>query len=384
MLATLPSRDSLCRRLVPRTVSNPVTADRSPRIGPALNASLDAIYVLAAVRTPRGRITDFRVTDVNSRALKLIGATRRSQLIDHRLSALMPSVRANGFFDEYVRVVKTGRPSERVVSAVSPPWRHARWTQAKHLHRQIIRLGDGVLVTVRDVTGQKNAEAVLHALPRHISDAQDAERRRVARELHDGVSQLLVSARFRLREAQRLAGRTGDAALNENLGRADYALGQALGEVRRISHALRPRQLDDMGLVAALSNLVDGFRERTGARVTYRSVRSLPELPAGVAETLYRIAQEALTNVERHARARHLRVVLQRNARRLVLRIADDGRGLAAARPSRESGLGLLHMRERAESTGGSLTVAARNGGGTEIAVDIPLPARPGRTSRRG
>lgn len=348
---------------------------RPYQLGAAINASLDAIYVLTTVRNARGRITDFHVADVNVRGLRLIGATR-GMLIGQSAGKLMPSIRANGFFDDYVRVVQTGWPVEQVV-LMRPPWRHAKWSAAKYLHRQVIRLGDGVLVTVRDVTTQKEAELALRALPRHISRAQDAERQRVARELHDGVSQLLVSARFRLDEAMRLLESANGARMQ--VDRARQTMVQAIHEVRRISHALRPRALDEFGLLAALSALLAEFQERTRIVVDYRKPRSARVLPSAVAENLYRIAQESLLNVERHAAARNVRVALRANARQITMTIEDDGRGIDPKRVSRSSGLGLLHMRERAESLDGTLLVGARGHRGTLITVQMPLhPAEKG------
>lgn len=336
-----------------------------------MNASLDAIYVYDAVRNARGKIVDFRFADVNTRGLKLLGVTR-ARLIGRSIIKLSPRVLTNGVFEEYLQVIATGRPLVKVVPFAAP-WPNARWREPKQLHYQIMRLGDGVLITVRDVTAQKRAEAALRALPRHISEAQETERRRVARELHDGVNQMLVAARFRLREAQRLSEKTPDATLAEHVRRAEHAVGQAVSELRRISHGLRPQQLDDMGLVAALRSLFADFRERTRVRVSYRPSKPWCDLPAPIAETLYRIAQEALTNVERHARARQVRVRLQHTPQQIALRIADDGRGLAPSPRENVAGLGLLHMRERAEAAGGSLRVSARAGAGTEILVQIPL-----------
>jgi two-component system NarL family sensor kinase len=285
--------------------------------------------------------------------------------------------------EQYAQVIESGRTVEKI-SSFPAPWRHAKWRGPKQLHYQIRRLGDGVLVTVRDVTAQKRAESALRALPRHISQAQEAERRRVARELHDGLNQLLVAARLRLREALRLAGNTPDRTLVQHVERAEVALGQAVNEVGRISRALRPRQLDDMGLAAALSNLFADSQERSGMRIDYRSTKSLGDLPTGVAESLYRIAQEALTNIERHAHARRVRVRLHHTPKTLTLTMADDGRGMLL--PDRESaaGLGLLHMRERAESAGGSLLLSTRHGLGTEIQVEIPLAKRKSKTRRHG
>ena len=346
------------------------------RVAPAITASLDAVYVLSAIRDDDGKIVDFRYADVNARGLRLIGA-RRAMLINRRVSRVMGAIR---LFEQYVQAVESGRAIEKV-GTFAAPWRHAKWREPKHLHYRIRRQGDGVLVTARDVTAQYRAEAALRALPRYISQAQETERRRVARELHDGVNQLLVAARFRLREAQRIADGKSDAVLLQHVTRAAHALGLAVTEVRRISHGLRPRQLDDMGLIAALASLFTDFQERTGLRVHYRSAPGAANLPTEVAESLYRIAQEALTNIERHAQARHVRVRLQRTSRQVTLTLADDGRGMLLSDTESAAGFGLLHMRERAEAAGGSLLISTRHGLGTELRAEIPLRGK--KTRRR-
>lgn len=350
---------------------------RPYQLGAAIDASLDAIYVLTAVRNARGRVVDFRVADVNVRGMRFIGATR-AMLIDQSATKLMPAIRTNGFFDDYVRIVQTGEPVEHVM-LMGPPWRHAKWSGTKYVHRQVIRLGDGVLVTIRDVTKQKEAELALRALPRHISRAQDAERHRVARELHDGVSQLLVSARFRLDEAFRIL--TNPSGARGHVDRARRTLAQAIHEVRRISHALRPRALDEFGLLAALSALLEEFQTRTGIGVHHRKPRSYRALAPAVAENLYRIAQESLTNIERHASAQCVRVALRASTKQITMTIEDDGRGISTSRLNRSHGLGLLHMRERAESLGGTLLVGKRGRRGTLITVQIPL-ARVGKEAK--
>lgn len=148
----------------------------------------------------------------------------------------------------------------------------------------------------------------------------------------------------------------------------------ALGEVRRISHGLRPRALDDLGLAPALRALVSDFRIRTGIGLTLYLPRRWPRLPAAPEQGLYRIAQEALTNIERHAEARKVHVRLARTDRTVRLFICDDGRGLTPGRRrTSASGLGLRHMRERAELAGGTFELTPARGGGTMVSVELPV-----------
>lgn len=334
------------------------------RLRAAREASLDAFILFESVRDARGKIVDFRCIDANQRGLELAGASRE-QLIGSRMSERFPGLRRSNFFAGHVRVVETGVALEEEFPM------EAAYFKAKWVHHQVVKVGDGFASVTRDITDRKQAENMLKALPRRIIEAQEAERRRVARELHDGVSQLLASARYRLH------------ALNEGLPAARCPLAQgaqeaverASREVRRISHGLRPSELDDLGLAAALRALMTDFENRTGLAATLHCARLDPRLPADREEACYRIVQEALTNIERHAQARRvtLKLTLSRTVVRLVIR--DDGRGLG--RDKRTAGLGLVHMRERAELMGGTCHIGPAPGGGTEIIARLPLPARP-------
>lgn len=342
------------------------------RLRAAMEASLNAVFTFTAVRNARGRITDFRFTEANARGLAFVGATRR-QLLGGLMCELMPINRTAGFFARYVKVVETGKPLQETFQ-LEAPWRRTKWDGPKWLHHQVVRLGDGMLITVSDITEQKRMEEDLRALPRQLTQAQEAERRRVARDLHDGVNQMLAAAHIALRHAQELG--TDQAALRAKLlANAIKAVGQTVVEVRRISHGLRPSALNDLGLSAALSGLLTDFADRTGIGFEWSRRRPVPRIPPAPAEVLYRIAQEALANVERHSRANRVTVGLGVRRGRVTLALRDNGRGFILGRMDPVSGYGLLHMRERAEFAGGTLVVTTAPGRGTKIAVSLPLPA---------
>ncbi|WGH78281.1 cache domain-containing protein [Jannaschia ovalis] len=224
----------------------------------------------------------------------------------------------------------------------------------------------GFLITVRE---RRLADAKLKALTQRVLDTQEEERGRVARELHDSISQLLVGIRYKLELARRLAAR-GDAKAEEALDGAIAGLQGALGEVRRISHDLRPGVLDDLGLGPALKTLCEGFEQRTGIPVAFRTVVFRNRLDIEAKTALYRIAQEALTNIERHAGASGVSVALFGHRRGATLRIEDDGRGMERA----GQGLGLRNMAERIEQLDGTLTIAPGAGGrGTVVEAVVPL-----------
>lgn len=220
-----------------------------------------------------------------------------------------------------------------------------------------------------------SAESALRELPRLIRDAQEAERRRVARDLHDSVNQILSAVKFRLQSVEEKLAPREDAAWRDVL-KAQVHLEKAMQEVRRISRNLRPSELDDLGLVPAVRSLTEEFAERTGVRVEL-GFAGLPEkLPADTELNLYRIFQEALGNIERHAHARVVEVQLALEGPILRARIRDDGRGFDPHRPRAgggRTGMGLVDMRERAEFVGGRCAVSSAPGQGTEIVIEMPL-----------
>jgi two-component system NarL family sensor kinase len=231
----------------------------------------------------------------------------------------------------------------------------------------------GLVVNLNE---QRKADARLRDMARQIVMSQEVERARVARELHDGVSQWLVSVKY-LFEAALEGARTkrGDDMV-QPLQAGLQRLREVLGEVRRISHDLRPALLDDLGLPRALEHLSQEWQQRSGVSVDFQS-DALPELPEAVATALFRVAQEALGNVENHAQARQVRMRLVRAFDQgLRLEISDDGRGFdpqAVARGARR-GLGLTHMRERMEILGGQLELGS-GADGTLIKATLPASA---------
>lgn len=224
----------------------------------------------------------------------------------------------------------------------------------------------GLALNIRE---RRLADAKLKALTQRIIDAQEEERGRVARELHDSISQILVSVRYALELAQRRLNQS-DARASESLDKGLGALGQAIQEVRRISRDLRPGVLDDLGLGPALQTLTDDYSARTGIEVEFRAVVFRNRLDDDARIALYRIAQEALTNIERHSGARRVDVSLRGHRTGAVLRIADNGQGMTDS--GRQSGLGLRNMAERMEQLGGTLMVTS-GGAGTVIEAQVPL-----------
>jgi two-component system sensor histidine kinase UhpB len=197
--------------------------------------------------------------------------------------------------------------------------------------------------------------------------AQEAERRRVARELHDEIGQTLTAVTI---QAERAA--EGDPGLaSQALQQIADAVQESLEEVRRIARELRPEALDDLGLVNALIALCTRIGAQGELRVRRDLQGRLPILPADVELVIYRIAQEALTNALRHSAAGTVTVSLTADARGVTLRVADDGDGMPTELPRDTAGI--AGMRERALLVGGRLTIGPGPGQGTEVHLTIPL-----------
>ncbi len=235
----------------------------------------------------------------------------------------------------------------------------------------------GLVVT--DMTAARRNEELLRALTHRVVQVQEAERGRVALELHDNITQLLCGILVRSQTlADKLSARDGPA--KREAVKLRKLLGQTADEVERISRNLRPGVLDQLGLVEVLRDTGTKFATRTGVSVKLACVELVTRLPAEIELTLYRIFQEALKNIEKHACSRHVTVRLTRQGGFIQLAINDDGIGFDPdhypARRRGSDGLGLLSMRERATYIGGDLNVKSARGAGTTIRAQIPLMDR--------
>ena len=230
--------------------------------------------------------------------------------------------------------------------------------------------------TAQDVTELRQAEqalqqhaAQLQALSWRLLEVQEAERRHLARELHDEVGQLLTGLRFQLKN-----GTQPPDALNTRLQQARAIVDEVLERIRGLSFDLRPAALDHLGLVPALLALFERYTEQTGVQVSFKHQGVEDGLGGEVQTAAYRIVQEALTNVARHAGVGGATVRLWAAAGLLSIQIQDRGRGFdpEAGLASPRSG-GLAGMLERARLLGGQLTVESRPGSGTQITAELPL-----------
>jgi PAS domain S-box-containing protein len=244
----------------------------------------------------------------------------------------------------------------------------------------------GVMV---DVSAMKRADAELRrsqdelrALSARLESVQEEERGRIAREIHDELGQVLTGLKMDLAW---LAGRLPDGSLD--LGEKVAAMGGlvdgALQSVRRIAAELRPALLDTLGLAAAIERQAAEFQARTGIPCTCTTRLGEPPLDPALAAALFRIFQEALTNVARHAGASRVAVRLVEEGDNAVLEVRDNGRGITVEELASQDGLGITGMRERARALGGDVAIIGTPAAGTRVTASLPRRGRP-RTSRRG
>lgn len=215
----------------------------------------------------------------------------------------------------------------------------------------------------------------LQQLSAQVLSAHEAERKRIARELHDDTAQALTSILVRLRLLERS---TGDGAVKQNVEELRELTGGALDSVRRMAVDLRPTALDDLGLVAAVRSYCEKFSRSWGIEVEVTAAGIKRRLPPQAELVLYRVVQEALTNVAKHAAASRARVSLRRRSNVVTMTVRDDGQGFDPAKVSAKegSGLGLFGMRERLALVGGLAEIDSAPGRGTTITARVPLHDR--------
>ena len=323
---------------------------------------------------------DFRYTYANARAEKETGLQPGTMLGKTPGELGIPKPVVDILTRALRNVFETGRPMVAELPYPSPGG-ETFWEA-----RFIPEFGeDGTVRSVlnvgRDFTEKKRLEQVaqartqeVQALAASLLTAQEDERRRVSRELHDQICQQLASL------AIDIGGLTTDfpppKGAEGRVANLRARLVKASEEARHLAYELHPSMLDDLGVVASLRALCQEFSERApGVAVEFSEVVMPASLPREVASCVYRIAQQALENVAEHARAKHVSVALALQKGNVLLTIADDGAGFDPAAVKSRGGLGLIGMEERARLVNGKLTITARPGHGARIAVKIPLSA---------
>lgn len=238
------------------------------------------------------------------------------------------------------------------------------------LHRKTAELAREIAERRAAEVRVRESEEKLRALAAHLISVREEERAHVAREIHDELGQVLTGLKM---DIAWLARELPDAGARDKTDSMGRLVDSTIQTVRRIATRLRPEVLDDMGLVAAIGWQANEFQKRTGIRCRMTLPPESEILSEDVAITIFRIFQEILTNVARHAQASRVDVLLTRDTDRVVLDVGDNGVGIEPGEADRKLSLGLLGMQERALRLGGSVAVTGARGEGTRVAVSIPV-----------
>jgi signal transduction histidine kinase len=225
----------------------------------------------------------------------------------------------------------------------------------------------------------------LRDLSRQVLSAQEDERKKISRELHDVIGQTLTGINIRLATLKKESA-SATKELDRNIAHTQRLVEHSVSIVHRFARELRPAALDDLGLIPALHSFMKSFTERTGVRVSLTAYAMVERMDTAKRTVLYRVAQEALANVARHARASRVEVIIQKLAQSICMKIKDDGQsfrvdGVLHANGSKR--LGLLGMRERLEMVDGSFDVESTPGKGTTIIAQIPFGKIRARKARK-
>jgi signal transduction histidine kinase len=276
--------------------------------------------------------------------------------------------------------------AEEALKRVEAELQRERDQLEKHVQERTAELSTANRALQAEAEHRRRAEAAHQQLLRRLSDAEENERGRISRELHDRLGQDLTALKLGLQ----ILGKQGPfpSAVQESVARLEKLTEGLMRDIHRLAWELRPSALDDLGLELALRRYSEEWSEKSGVPLDFHSDGLDGErLPLELETALYRVAQEALTNVLRHARARRVSLLLERRGSVVSLIVEDDGCGFDAEAmlqaPAAEAKLGLLGMMERVKLVGGSLTFESAAGKGTGVFVRLPLraPGQSGRTS---
>ncbi|MFH0962826.1 MAG: PAS domain S-box protein, partial [Planctomycetota bacterium] len=355
---------SLCRDITERKRAEEALRESEERHRSIIEQLNDVYY-----RTDR----DGRITMMSPSAAHLFGFPSTSEMIGRpieslwqdpsRRAALLASIGERGFVRDYeTTAVRTdGTPFAVAVSS--------------HYVRDASGAADGVEGIIRDITERKQTEVALRALARHVDSVREEEHIRIARQIHDELGQALTALRLDLTWVGRKIPK-GNTALRRRIDAAVALTDATIAVGQRIAGELRPPILDDLGLVPALEWYAQHFAKRSGLRIELDVGAEEPVVPDHLAVTAYRIVQEALTNVARHAQATHARVRLGEQDGALTIEIRDDGQGFPEEAIRNPRSFGIVGMRERADSHGGALVITSSPGAGTTVRVTFPLERR--------
>lgn len=321
--------------------------------------------------------TDGRFLLVNRKLQELFNLPAE-RLLGQTRSVALPAVIAEQHRRNDLDVMRAGQTAVFEEKNEEADGLHYYWTTKFPLRNeadQIYAVG-GISI---DITERKQAQqqveesrAQLRALAAHLESVREEERRGIAREMHDELGQTLTSIKIDVAWLARHLPPVAKPQSDKVAGLLDL-IDAAITQMRGLIAQMRPGLLDDLGLVAALDWLAQDFQYRTGIVCDTQLPADDVPLAPDRAVALFRICQEALTNVTRHAQATRARLELVVSADQLTLKVSDNGRGIRPAEAASPEAFGLLGMRERALMLGGAMTIGAGHDGGTCVSVAMPL-----------
>jgi PAS domain S-box-containing protein len=318
-----------------------------------------------------------RIIELNSAAEKIFAFSRSKFIGENVIEVIPPSFKP--WFLSGLAIGFSGGKGPTLGSRIEMPALRADGSRfSAEFAITPITLTEHPMFTlyIRDITQRKRAEAELRSLPQRILRAQEAERSRIAQELHDGINQLIASVKMRLHKVESSLPDLKPAA-REILRRCDQVLVRVLEENRRIAHNLRPAELDNLGLSAACSSFCNEVQSRTNLKIEFRITSPKRRLPSAIELHLFRIIQEAINNITKHARAKLIKLQIQVRSDLVLLKIQDDGQGFdpiaVEAGKKIRHGLGLTNIRERALAMNGDCEIKSQPKRGTTIIVRVPL-----------
>jgi PAS domain S-box-containing protein len=363
----------ILRDVTERVRAESLLARSEARLRGILDSAMDAIITV----DERQRIVMF-----NAAAEAMFGCPQ-SEAIGAPLSWFIPE-RFRGSHADHVRRFGEAGVSSRRMGGLRVVTGLARDGREFPIDASISQASDAggkfYTVILRDVTGRVRAEEALRESKEELQElatashaAREQEQSRIARELHDELGQALTALKMMVAWIDQKTGRA-DLEMAGKLDRMAKLIDNTLEATRRISAELRPLILDDLGLVPALESVVEGFVERTGIACDFKAEEGL-DLEDARKSAVFRIVQESLTNIARHAKATHVDVRIGRDDATIAIDVRDNGVGFDTTAQRSRLSRGLLGMRERAYLLGGTLSMESAPGEGTRLSVRIPIHA---------
>ncbi len=335
-----------------------------------MSAVLTGVLVLDCVRDNGGEVVDFTYRLTNPLFEKITGR----KLVGSRLLEQYPGMGTSGIFDRLKAVVDTGQPADFEQYYKTEGFNH--WFRITG-----VKLGDGLVSSIEDVTARKRMEEenlrmrlesqqeLLHA----ILEAQEEERRRISESLHNGVGQVLYATKLNLARIEPSKTSLPPEQLWQAWQKTDQLLAEAIRDMRNVSHELIPILLREQGLAVAMADFCQRFSQ-TGFQLSCHGLEE--RLNRHLETAIYRIAQELVNNMVKHANATRGRIEVLREGDQVVIEAQDDGKGIDLSQPGK--GIGLRTIQDRVTLLQGTMSINSAPGAGTMITVTLPIQRKGG------